>query len=238
MSFTLTAVKTQINAMIQADDNEIGPFDRERGIYAALERFSRDAPDEVTEDVSGDGGKYYAISGLTYFAEEYSRITKIEYPAYAVSSDETPQFLDAEDWDDNYRDGSNVRYLFLPNHAPAATETMRITYTAPYTVVSDAISIPSQNYYAFCNLVACEVCRYIATKYARTSDNSISADSVDHSGRSGRFRDMASDFCAAYERMMGFATDDGTSTGAAGEFVDWDTAPGWPTSRRWMFDRG
>ncbi len=39
--------------------------------------------------------------------------------------------MDAADWDQEYISGG-VRYLWLPNHAPAATETIRIAYTAAY----------------------------------------------------------------------------------------------------------
>lgn len=243
MSFARSSFLAQADAMIQADENEIAYSDRDRAVVAALERYNRDAPDQYTEDVSGDGGRYYLISGantvLTYFAERFSRVLRIEYPAQAIADDDTPQLLEPEDWDDDYRDGSNNRYLYFPNHAPASGETARVTYTRPYTFASGMIDIPAQDFYALCNLIACELCRYIATKYARTSDSTITGDSVDHAGRSDRFRQMATEFCREYEKQMGIGefAQQGAAH-AAGEFVDWNTAPGWPRGRRWIFDRG
>lgn len=140
MAITLTVFLAQVDGLLSADDDELSQLRREWNIKAALERYSRDNPDEVTVDVSGDGGNYYAIAAnLTYWVEGFSQIIAIQYPAPTVASDEAPVYLDREDWDDNYWDGS-TRYLFLPNHSPAATEAMRIQYIAPYAWEASAVT--------------------------------------------------------------------------------------------------
>ena len=225
MAYALGTFIAQLNALLATNDNEMSEIDRERMVNTAVERFSHDAPELITEDVTGDGGKYYAISGLGSWIDGFSQITSIQYPAQAVSADENPQYLEPEDWDDNYRDASDVRYILLPNHTPAATETFRVTYTATYQLSGETYAIPPGHFFAVCNLAAHFACTALATKYARTSDSSISADSVDHGGRSERFRSMARDFERAYLEHMDMTGNDASKEKPAGEFVDWDTMP-------------
>ena len=203
-----------------------------------------------------------------------------------MASDETPQYLDPEDWDDDYWDGS-TRFLWLPNHAPAATEAMRIRHTAPYdwtasasteavayvghgfsvddwlykeeltwieatdariathqvTAVADNDNYaralleadpPVQDFFAVCHLAGGLCAQAIADKYSRTSDSTIAADSVDHLSRADQWSRRARELMALYADHMGIGSDAGTVAPAAGDFVDWDTAPGWSPGRRYL----
>jgi hypothetical protein len=230
-----SAYAVRVDRLISADDDEITREARLSMVSAAIERYSYDRPDEVTEDITGDGGRYYGIvAELASWSEGFSRIVAIEYPAPTVASDETPIYLDQEDWDDNYWDGS-TRYLFLPNHAPAAAEALRVTYTAPYILSSGAYSTPAQDFSAICNLAAGLTAQAIANKYSRTIDSTISADSVDHLSRADQWSRRARELMTLYTDYMGIGGPDGTTQPGTGDFVDWDTAPGWPTGRRYLF---
>lgn len=136
MAITLTVFLAQVDGLLSADDNELSELRRSWNVKAALERYSRDNPYEATVDVTGDGGNYYPIaSNLTLWIEGFSQIIAIEYPAPTVSSDQAPVYLNREDWIDDYWDSSvatPLRYLYLPNHAPAATQKLRIRYTTQY----------------------------------------------------------------------------------------------------------
>ena len=233
MTTSMTVYLAQLDAMLQADDDEFPKLDRERLIETAIERYSHDAPQRITVDVSGDGGKYYAITGLASWLDGFSQIVAIEYPAQAVTADSSPQWLDPEDWDDNYRDGSDVQYIFMPNHAPAATESFRVTYTTTYQKSSDAYSTPTGDFFAICNLAAHFACMAIATKYARSNDSLINADSVDHGGRSERFRSLARVYEKSYLEHMDMVGDNGSKEHSTGAFVDWDTFPA--GNRRYLF---
>lgn len=298
MAISLSVFTAQVDDLLTADNTEFPAISRYRQIKAAVERYSNDRPDEVTEDESGDAGKYYPLTGgsavLASWVEDFSRILQIEYPAQAVADDEIPQYLEPEDWDDRYRDGSNVLYLFLPNHAPAATETMRIKYTVPYawtasstttgvnkvahgfsvddyvyqdsdgvwyeatdqriathqvTAVADVdnftaavleVDIPIADFFAVCHLAAGLSCYAIAAKYSRTSDSTIAADSVGHTTRAQEFRAQGKRFMDLYLEHMGLLTSGKAGDGrgiqpAEGDFVDWDTAPGWPHGRDYLF---
>jgi hypothetical protein len=238
MTTSLSTFVTQVsillgpNDLTELTDNEIRTL-----VKAAVERYSKDEPADVTEDEAGDGGKYYAVTGLASWIEGYSHVVSIEYPALAVSADTNPQHLDPEDWQDSYWVGS-ARYLFFPNHAPATGENFRVTYTAPYVWTADVTNTPTNHFYAICNLAAGLACQAIATKYSRTNDSIISADSVGHTSRAMEFARRAREYIGLYEEQLGLGDGSGDGPGfvqAAGAFVDLDTAPGWTIGRQYLF---
>jgi len=292
MAITLDTFKAQVDNLLSADNNELAVLARYRNIKAALERYSRDMPDDYVEDEVGDGGKYYKLTGtsavLANWIEGFSRVMEIEYPAVTIASDQTPVYLQPEDYRDDYWQGGD-RYLFLPNHSPAATETMRIRFGVPYDWTASAVSTavtqtahgfalndyiyldgstwyeatdprvathkvtvvatdtftavqlqadpPVQDFFAVCHLAAGLCCQAIAARYSRTSDSTINADAVDHRTRGDMFASRAKEFIKMYERHIGLGApgEDGKAVQAAGAFVDWDTEPGWPTGRQYIF---
>lgn len=135
MSLSIDLFKAQLDSMIDALDAEMSDARRYQAVQEAVARYSVDAPDFYTEDVSGDGGRFYPLTGgsaiLTYWVEGFSTIESIEYPAATIASDETPVILDPDDFQDDY-ESEGVKYLYFPAHAPGATETMRIKITQPY----------------------------------------------------------------------------------------------------------
>jgi hypothetical protein len=284
MAITISTFLSQVNGQIDADDNILSEVRRYRQIRAAVERYSRDLPDDYVEDVTGDGGRYYDIaSKLTYWSEGFSDIVGVEYPAATVSSDETPQMLDDDDWQDDYWSGG-TRYLYFPNHEPASTETIRVKYTIPYTWTAgsttsvnqashglsandyiyqdsddnwqaaedqrlashqvDSVTdsdnfdaavlqtdIPTEHFFAICKLASAYCLRALANKYAKMGDSNIAADSTNRQTISGNMSSRAKELVAEYEEGVGL--DEGDRP--AGDFVDWDTAPGWPHNRQFIF---
>jgi len=293
VAIAINVFLSQLDSLIDADDDILPQYARYKFIRAAVEQYSDDSPDDVTDDVSGDGGKYYGISAnLTSWVEGWSIIRSIEYPAADISSDEAPTYLDSnEDWDDEYWQGG-TRYLYLPNHEPASTETMRIKYSVPYSwsassvtssetqaghtftandyVYRDAsdvwqaaadallathqvtavdgddfivamltVDVPTADFFAVCNLAACLALQAMANKFSKSSDrNVINADSVKHMTRASEHAKRAKELCAMYREHMGLSVDGkGTGVKPGGEFVDWDTSPGWRSNRQYLFHR-
>jgi hypothetical protein len=294
MAINLSLFLAQVNNLIpDITANELTTLNRYQLIKSAVRKYSDDMPDEVTVDVTGDGGRYYNITNLSQWSDEFSRIISIQYPAPDVSLDEEPIFLEADDWRTDYYDGT-TQYIFLPKHAPSASEAFRVKYTAPYTwtassateavfqsshgfsandavyensagtwvaagddisllathivtVVTDGdnftaallqTAIPTNDFFAVCNLAACYVCRAISAKYSRTSDSTIGLDSVDHPSRGREFAQRANEFCAMYSEHTGQGTGAGDGERMVqgyAEFVDWDNAPGWPHGRQFVF---
>lgn len=285
MAFSLTVFIAQVDSLLSASNDELGQLARYRFIKSAVERYGADRPLEVSEDETGNGTSFYGYSLLSSWVNDFSRVVSIEYPAYAVASNQAPQYLGNEDFIEDYRVGS-TRYLYLPNHSPSASDTLRIRYTAPYTWSSSAESrtitqaahgfsandyvyydgtiwreavdirnathtvssvadastftavihqcdVPIGDFFAVCHLAASYCCHAIATKYSRTSDNTISADSVDHPRREPSFAQRAKDFERLYNEHMGLLREAETTVKAAGDFVDFDVTPNF--SRDYLF---
>jgi hypothetical protein len=285
----ITAYKTQLDLLLAADDDLLSAEARIRNIRAAAERFSLDHPNRQTDDVTGTAGRYYELGSSTVLAawsQEFSRIVSIQYPAPTVASNETPVYLEPEDWQDNYQAGGK-RYLYLPNHAPALTEAMRIEYTVPWawTVSTTAITVtqaahgfvvndyvyhngttyvkgdvalathqvtvaapgtpnqftakelqadvPAAYFHALCYLAAAICCQAMAARFAKTSDSTILVDGTRTTSNSQEFANRGTEFLRLYQQAIGPAEE--KKSEGAGNFVDWDTAPGWPGNRQFVF---
>jgi len=240
MATALSVFLAQVDALVSAGDDILAEASRNAMIKAALEQYSKDKPKRIAEDEMGDGGKYYVLAGtgavLANWVDGFSRIIDIEYPAKAVSEDVLPQYLEPEDWRDNYYVAS-IRYLFFLNHAPAATETIRVTFTVPYEFANDPedTDTPAQDFFAICNLSAAMVCEALAAKYSKTSDSTIGADAVGHPKRGIEYATRAQEFRTLYEQHAGLGEE--AAVKAASKFADLDTAPGWPVGRQYVFHR-
>lgn len=232
MTVDVDALVVYATGLAQLDTNQITDSVQYDLASAAVERYGQDRPDEITTDVTGTGARYYAVTGLTSWAEGYSKIVSIEYPAIAIASNDVPTYLDPDDWSDDYW-VSGVRYIFLPNHAPASTETMRIRYTAPYTKASGAYSqISSRDFYAIGHLLASMMCQSVATRYSKTTDSGIAADAIGHTSRAGEFASRARELEKYYLQHM--ELDKSQDIRPAGEFINWDTDAG-DGRRRYLF---
>lgn len=292
MTISLTLFLTQVqNVLPQMTTDEASNQNRYQQIKQAVLDYGRIKPDTIVVDLTGDGGRYYAINSTNFpgYSDTFSRIEWLQYPGAEVSADENPQYLSPDDWTEDYYDDSDVRYLFLPNHNPAATEFMRIAFTAPYqwtgtgsttsvnqtghgfslnnyvyqnssstwvtagsnpvlmathqvTTVADAdnftvkelvVGVPEMDFFSICNRAGCLLATEIAARYARTSDSTISSDSVNHPTRAQLFSSIAKQLCSKWEEAMGIGNEGNYLP--ASEFVDWNIYPGWPTGRDFLF---
>lgn len=175
-------------------------------IQAAVKEYSRDRPREAVIDITGDGTPFIATSGLTGWVDDWSNVRRIEYPAAAVSASHRPQFLDpSSDWS-IYRTAA-AWYLHLLKATPAATETVRVTYTVPrvYTEVADTVTdtILTEDKEAVLHLAAAYACDVMATLAAGSGDPAIAADIVNYRDQQQRFSDQAKSWRARYAAHIG-----------------------------------
>jgi hypothetical protein len=210
----------------------------DEAIAMAVTHYSNDRPRaDVVEDVTGNGTAYYTLVGaspvLPSWTDGFSRVATVDYPAGTVDADYHPSWLDPDtDWR-YYRDETKA-YLYLPNHAPAVSETLRITYTARHTHTSVTDTVPSGDLDALCDLAAGYACTMLATKAAGTQDSVIAADSTNYRDAQLRYSQQAKAWFDAYSRQLGLTM----GTAPASALTDW-TRPGstgYPMlthSRRW-----
>jgi hypothetical protein len=203
----------------------------EEAIVNAVAHYSQDRPRTVTADVPGNGTPFYALTGATpvlaSWTDGYSRVLWIDYPATAISASYTPTYLSLDDDVRGYESAS-VKYLWLPNHAPTASQTVRISYTArhTHTAATNGDTVPAGDLDALCDLAAHYGCLALATRSAGSSDSTISADSVNYRDSQLRYRQQAEAWLASYQRKLGIASGDGRDGGGrvpgASATGDWD----------------
>ena len=200
-------------------------FALDSAIAQAVTKYSQDRPREVTEDEVGNGTGYFVVVGtgavLAAWADGFSDIKSIDYPAGTVASGYTPTWLQpGEDWV-GYKDASKT-YLYLRHAEPIASETVRITYTAYHQHDSIASTVPTADLDALYDLSAYFACVMLATKAAGSSDSTISADSVNYRDSQLRYKQQAEAWLSSYADRMGQPAD-GTPAGASSN-ANWNSS--------------
>jgi len=223
MSFALTTFNENVDTLVQDAAEILTSPDVDAQLKQALQRYSKDAPDEDVVEITGDAGQYYAITSLTAWSEGFSKIKAVEYPAATVASDEEPQMLESDDY--TLFEDATAKYLYFPNHSPAATEKVRVWYTVPYTFsgTPQAADVPVEDFYAVCLLAASYCCDVLSTYYATHVDVQDGRLAVKRDKVSDKYEARAQKYLALYLKHMGLPLDGRPK--AAGAIGEWDVRP-------------
>jgi len=190
-------------------------------ITQASYEYSRHKPYIGVVDVTGNGTPFYAVSNLTGYVDDWSRVTRIEYPADDVDSTHQPLYLDpVSDWEE-YRTAA-TRYIFLIARSPSASETIRFWYTIPHVMdgsVDDTVENMDRPFVL--DLAASYVCLMLAAEAAQSTDPDLPSESAAQSGQSPL--DMAAKrFRQNYERHIGLGDNESPAPPASVAVTDWD----------------
>ena len=200
------------------DDMDVG-----RAVDRAVDTYGRHRPRTIVASVTGNGTHYYVVSTqLTSWVRGFSAITAVDYPAKAISANTQPYWLSDRDFE-IYLDATDTEYLYLPVHAPASTETMRVHYTAPHTHTDATDTIFQEDLEAVRDLAAGVLCEMLATRASGSSDSTIAADSVNYRDKQLRYNQEAKAWREMYYRHLGLPIDGGVSAAS----VTWE----WKTER-------
>jgi hypothetical protein len=110
--------------------------------------------------------------------------------------------------------------------------------TDNFTAATLEVNIPTEDFFAVCNLAACLICRAIATKFSKAKESTIAIDSASHTTKASEYSARAREYCDAYSKHLGIGefAEPGADV-PAGAFVDWNTAPGFPIGRQYLHHR-
>ena len=133
MIYKYNDFKQKVLDIVRDDAEKITPEEKERHIQEALKIYSKHRPRELVKDVTGDSTYDYAIAThLTSWVKGFSLIKSIEYPA----DERDPSYVD--EW--LIYEKQDGQYIRLLEDVPAASETMRIIYTALHILSSQIVS--------------------------------------------------------------------------------------------------
>lgn len=191
-----------------------------KAVAKAMDSHSRHRPQVIVEDLDGDGGFDYAVSGLASWEDDFSVIRQVEYPV--DDDDETPDILQNDAWTVYEKPGGKVlRFL---EDSPTADEDIRVTYTARHACTVSACSVAAGDHEAVQSLAAHFFCKMLSAAYTLDQDSTIDADSVDHGGRSRAYQGLAKQYLADYNDHMGITPG---KQKAASVTKDQDKAASW-----------
>lgn len=226
---TLGALTAVVAERVRDAAEKLSPAAIEAAILSALEEYTRDRPREVTLAVDGTGAFDYATSAFgaaesgatasTQWAASFSRVRRLVYPY--VSTERALPVLEPDQYDVvTLPAGEVLRFL---DYTPTATEQFLVTFTRPHEVTVTLGTVPQTDEQAVCSLAAANALESLASYYAQATDGSLTADIVDHRGRSNIYLELARTYRQAYFAHVGRGMGgDRSAPGAAGTNVDID----------------
>jgi len=193
-------------------ENEVGDNAVDQAIAQAITVYSRDFPQIVVESEVGDGGKYYPLTNLASWENDFSTILSIDYDASSrIGSDERPQFMSEDNGDWKYYRDASTRYFYFPNHSPSASTTLLITYTTRHTLDSTTSTLPSQHEKAVVFLAVSELASTLQFHAEKAIDPPAGASYISMNNKSSGFRNVGDHFREKYVRELGGADIVGAS---------------------------
>ena len=170
-----------------------------KAIGKAMDAHGKNRPRRVVADVSGTGGFDYALSGQTFWQDNFSIILQVEYPMN--DADEIAHILDPEMYQIYEKPAGKV-LRFLEDR-PVSTEKFRLTYTARHTCTDSACTVDASDTEAVQALSASFLCRMLAAAHLLDQDSTIQADVVNHAGRRAEYEKLAASYLGEYNDHMG-----------------------------------
>jgi len=172
----------------------LGEAEKILAINAALKKYSGQRPRIVSEDEAGNASFDYALTLLADWSEGFSVIKSVEYPV--DDTEEAAAILQEDAWEIYQKPSGKV--LRLLEDTPAATESLRVNYTALHSCTDAACTVPSYDEEALQILAASIFCDMLAAYYAQTQDSTIQADSVDHKSKASEYAARARAYRKTY----------------------------------------
>jgi hypothetical protein len=197
----LADVQSLVNDLVRDTDQVIASSASDTAIAHAVLRYSADAPRRAVADVDVDeDGNLPAPAGFT----SASKLLRVEYPV----GNRPPSYVPAGEIE-IYETPDAL--MLVPSVEFPAGATMRLTYTAAHTLDdSDDTTIPGEHVHAVAALAAADLCGQLAANYSNEAAPTIGADTVDHKGKSDRWRARKRELDAEYVRVVGSKPNDRT----------------------------
>lgn len=187
------------------------PLGVQRAIDQAVLQYSLDAPQQLQVVVTGANGDTLAApagwvggsSTLQWVEHPVGRAPRVTLEALATQDA-------AAAW----------QILLLVDSLVDAT--VRIAFTAPHVLTTEACTVPAHHHNAMACWAAAELCRQLATQKGHERDATINAVATNGSSQSGDLARRARDWDLQYRRALGLPDPDVQPGGnAASATVQW-----------------
>lgn len=224
---TLPLLLVTLGTRLKDAEGIITSAERELALHEAVKDLSRFRPRILVGDIVGNGTKLYSLPAA--WVVDVSSMESVEFP----TGTDPLTYLEDTDWT-LYRSSSTVVQLRLTVDTPNASQTMRLTFTAPHTLGNTpaTTTLTTQDEEPVLNKAASLACTWLAAYYAQQGQASLAADVTNHESKSRQYRDLARDFQQLYDQALGINSKDGMAPlQAASAVLDWDMSYPWGEDR-------
>lgn len=179
----LSDYQTLVTELVRDDAAKIVTAERDRAITAAVERYSKDKPNEKAQDLTPDSANLLPLPAA--WETDFSELRSLEYPIGSVPPD-----IIGQDRYGFYRSPTALKIQVLDAVAVAANN-VRATYTIRHVVSGAADTIPTSDREPVACWAAAMLCDQLASLYSGNTDSTIQADSVQNTSKAQEYASRA-----------------------------------------------
>lgn len=192
------------------------------GLRPAFAQLANDRPLKLTAEITGDGSPYLTLPAG--WSAGFSDVTEVEFPA----RQNPPQILDDQSWRTVRSAADASIEQILLDHTPAASQYVRVTFTAtwPYPGSDEAADLVNDvEFEAVAALAASFCCSSLANQAARSRAGGLSVDFSAGERRAQTLTAAAERYEGIYRRLLGLSGGDGDKATPAPAYGRFDFDP-------------
>jgi len=212
MAKYLGDIKELVRFYVQDSASIVSSAGLDKFVKEAVDVYSSDRPQTFVSIFNGDGGYEYILPSS--FEVNFSQILEIEYPY----NEQEPVIVDEARYL-TYQASAGSYILQFKDFSPAATEKIRMVYSARHSVVDSASSISDNEYESVAHLSAAYYLRAMANYFGRVTDSTIGADAVDYHTKSDVYDRLSKEHERIYRERV--------PAPLRNQLGDWDTTYAW-----------
>lgn len=202
-----------VDKLVRDDTGKIATGDRDVAIGLAVERYSKDRPRILVEDLTSAGGNTLDLPEA--WQDGFSVVRSLEYPVGQFP----PVFIERHTL---YQNPDAI--VILIDTSLAASAIVRANFTARHQLDDEADTIPESDREPLASYGAAILLDQLAALYSGDSNSSISADVVDHQNKGELYASRARNLRRIYFDHLGIdpkrAVPAGTVVSFEGEASD------------------
>ena len=188
MAKVLAEYTARITSLVQDKASKLETADYTAALDAALEDLNSNHPKVTSASEAGDGSTYEWT--LASWVEEQSVVRSVEYPA----GERNPEYLDADEY--AMVIPGDLRLL---NYTPGAAESIKISYTIPWTLTAEANDIPDRHFEAICSRAAAVCCTQLAAAYGQDTDPTYGGGVIQVGGKLPNYIKLSGEYIKVWE---------------------------------------
>jgi len=180
MSADLRELQNLVDDAMKEDAAIITPDQRTRAIKSAVDRFNKDLPREVVNDIVGDSGYDYDLptEETKPWVDEFSYVVSVEYP----SGEQNPVILDPADY--TIYDNGTAKVLRFLSMKPTSAYTIRLKHTTKWILTATSTTIEDRDAWPLACLAASIGLRILASYWLQTTEPNLEVDVIDYNNKS------------------------------------------------------